>query len=734
MTDHHPNFRGEFPAEYLRSMWWIPLIKGVQDATPIFGHIIRNATLKKIINRVQDGHKESVRFLAYVYIKTDYPHIRRKAEKTLSACEKNHGLRQIWQAYAETRHPALEDLLLKFNQPSDVPLKNYVLSILLLNDLKTIKALTLNPKAIHLMVDYCDDQDPRIAEKAQQTVLARNTTKELDALVNCFIQTGNAYALQAIRTHNHLPEDIRRRTMLAFLTEDLHTYDLLDFDRRVLTLVYQEGSPELRRRIIRIIQANGRADLLPIVTGKKETSRIEELSAEESQVLIEMHRGAQNWPRLWALMFELTPKWSLIAFRSLLRSGYEPSNPDDQRLFHQLRDLNPSLPDPETLNEKALFPPAFKAATIKVPGRINDIAFAPNASVIALGTGLGKVALWDYEKAEMIGILTKFDHSVGNVAYTNNGALICGERANPDMPCAIRIYKDSRLTTLGQHAHSIQALSPAGANRLISTASDRQISLWDTERMHLIQSRSIYPYPRAVAPWPSGNRALLISKTLDILDLTTMQHEGLNRRVRPGKHAALYRSGTGTSAAFHPNGREFFLGLSNGLVWHYQQEGKTFYCSGTQVTSNIKQVRNLFYLKEHNNLITGAGEGTLQLIAWPSGQIHHKIQLPEQNLTSFHLSPDQTVMATGNADAEMSLWDLRALKLADLSKYSLAGSTPAEITTIRNLRDEISLVEDAKNVLSYIEYLLLHRHRNDIEIAKAPQIKRGQFDIILNEE
>jgi WD40 repeat protein len=734
MVDAYPIHTGNYPAEYLRSFWWSGLIKGIQDKTPIFGALTRRATLRKIISRVQDGHAESVRFLAYIFIKTEFAFLRRKAREILAECQNYKGVNHIWRAYAETRHPALEALLREINLFSDDARKEYVLSILVLKNLETIQNMTLSPEAIPLMAGYCEDPDPKIAHKAQQTLLAMDSAVALDALVDCFIQTGNTYALQTIQKHHFQPEDLRRRTTLSFLTEDLAAYDLLDFDRRVLSLTYQESPPDLRRRMIRIIQSNGRADLLTVVTGSKDTSRIEDLTAEEMQVLVDMQQQSQNWPRLWELIFELPPKWSLIAFRSLLESGYEPSNPDDLHVFRQLKEINPFLPNPHLLKENELFPVSFRVATIKVPGRINDIAFAPSLPQIAIGTGLGKVALWDYEKAEMTGVIDQFDHSVGNLAYTKNGALVCGERANPDMPCALKIYQYGQLSTLGRHAISIRTLAPVGANRLISASSDREVSLWDTEKMHQIDSRIIYPYPRAVTAWPDGSKALLISKTLNILDLNTMAHQTLTRRVRPGKHAGLYRWGTGSCAVFHPNGQEFFLGISNGLVWHYQQEGQTFYCSGTQVTSHIGQIRNLFYLDKSDTLITGGGEGSLHFIHWPTGRVIQKIQLPEKNLTSFHLSYDQTIMATGNADAEMSIWDLRSLGLADLSKYFLANSTPLQISALRSLAEEPSLKPDARQMLAYIECLLLHRHRHDIEIAAGTHIKRGQFDIILSEE
>ncbi|MDV7390679.1 hypothetical protein RZS08_04965, partial [Arthrospira platensis SPKY1] len=94
----------------------------------------------------------------------------------------------------------------------------------------------------------------------------------------------------------------------------------------------------------------------------------------------------------------------------------------------------------ETAEMQSLFPLALLQASARVPGRINDVSFAPSAPLIAVGTGQRKVVLWDYQTAQRAAVLGNFNRSIGQVAFCDEGWLACSERTNTSAACNLHVY------------------------------------------------------------------------------------------------------------------------------------------------------------------------------------------------------------------------------------------------------------------------------------------------------
>ena len=86
-------------------------------------------------------------------------------------------------------------------------------------------------------------------------------------------------------------------------------------------------------------------------------------------------------------------------------------------------------------------------------------------------------------------------------------------------------------------------------------------------------------------------------------------------------------------------------------------------------------------------------------------------------------------MALGTTDSSITLWDLRPLELTKLLENPLSSSTPNHLAALILLTQTASLATKVKNTLFYLERLLKHRFRFDIEVSAMQQIKAGEFDI-----
>ena len=77
----------------------------------------------------------------------------------------------------------------------------------------------------------------------------------------------------------------------------------------------------------------------------------------------------------------------------------------------------------------------------------------------------------------------------------------------------------------------------------------------------------------------------------------------------------------------------------------------------------------------------------------------------------------------------MSLWDLRALDVPMMFARPLARSVPIGLAAVHATMSVASLDQRMRQSLRFLECLLRHRFRYEIEIDEVPTIQAGEFDI-----
>lgn len=95
----------------------------------------------------------------------------------------------------------------------------------------------------------------------------------------------------------------------------------------------------------------------------------------------------------------------------------------------------------------------------------------------------------------------------------------------------------------------------------------------------------------------------------------------------------------------------------------------------------------------------------------------------------MHVSPDESFMAVGSSEAQLSLWDLRTLGVQGLLLRPFAEATVSILPILGILSESQELSSRARLALKYTECALRHRFRFDIELGEAPTIMMGEFDI-----
>jgi hypothetical protein len=103
--------------------------------------------------------------------------------------------------------------------------------------------------------------------------------------------------------------------------------------------------------------------------------------------------------------------------------------------------------------------------------------------------------------------------------------------------------------------------------------------------------------------------------------------------------------------------------------------------------------------------------------------------MPLGQVTSLRISPDGLFMALGNSEALLSLWDLRALDARLLLEDALARAAPADLTALGVVLAQAELDPPLRRALQFVDRVLRHRFRFDIQVSEAPVMMMGEFDI-----
>ncbi|MBN1954047.1 MAG: hypothetical protein JW900_03250 [Anaerolineae bacterium] len=624
---------------------------------------------------------------------------------------------QLGARWAGTRSPQLEALIVRHRYVAREPIEARVLSALKMEQPRSLSRL--GARVVEPLLQAAQDRDPTIAGQALQALRQLRNKQAQEAVCGLFIEQDHPLARAAALEAGYLPEEAGQRALFLFLAEQWERYESLDFDRRLLRFAYESADEALARRIRERIRASGRPDLLTVVAGEDYRSRAAAMSSSEAEFLVQVLSSQEEWARLWELAFELHFDWSVRILQILVQKDWRPENGADRATFESLAALATAEAD---ASEQAItgLPPAIQRARVNVSGNINDVAFSPQRPLIAIGTGVRRVVLWNLQTGEREGVLGEFDHSIAQVRFAPDGTLFCGERTNQtDIPCSLYYWQGNGLLRIGQHAGSITAVLPLGGERVLSTGRDWRAVLWF--RAQKERERRLSDWARAACASPDGTRAALLAKGVDIVDTATLS------RLTWG-HGG---EGVSRCAAFLPDGETLLVGKFNGEVRVCQIVGRrpVLITQKEALLQHPRPVEGIEILDGGAVVATAGAGGGVRFTAWPGRQAIGRVHVAGERLSSLHVSPDGSFMSIGDSDASMSLWDLRALQVRKLFERPLAQARPADLAAVKTVGGAAEWPAPLRRALHYLEEALRRRFRYDIEIGELPEIQLGEFDI-----
>lgn len=648
---------------------------------------------------------------------------------------------EFCRLWSETRNPLLESALVKAGYKARSPARVRLLVALKAGQLQIAEKAT--PQGLPFLLEAVFDPDEIIRQNTQRALAHLKDQETIDALcvrVTDSIDSADkntaegkidTLAKEIALANGYAPRAPETRALFYFLTEQWPAYDALDFDQGMLRTIYEASVPEMRQRIASRVQAAGRTDYLTILAGVDYRARAEKVNASEAALLIRVLDENREYERLWRLAPELALSFSLEIIRLLAKHSWRPSDEADQAAYNELVRLSRLpilLSGPELA--RAL-PLAHSRATLNVKGRINDVAFSPDRPVLAIATSQRKVVLWNFQTAAVERVLNTFIHSVGKVAFTPRGLLLCAERTNNDAPCSVYVYGPEEAFQLIAHDGTVTALEPVGDECLLTTGRDGHVFYWDLAQKKKIAEKRFDFWARSAAVSPDNQSAALLHDRLSLLRLPELNL--LPRSPYLSPHVDSFKRGMAQDAVFSPDGKFLLSGQHNGQVGLYYHNSLPHRPPRAIVTQHSQPVRGIHFLPGHPLVISAGAEGQVRFIQWPELRLTGQVYQPEGTLTSLRVSHSGAFMATGTNQAALVLWDLRVLDIPDLFAQPLATASHDQVSTVLALGEYDSLPESVRNGLKFLRTLLQYRFRYDIQIEEAPLIQFGEFDIILDE-
>lgn len=661
------------------------------------------------------------------------PEIRARAQYCLDNLRSPHAVEVFCRTWAGTRDAVLEDILTRSGYVARYSPEVRILSALKTDHIQI--ACQAAPSQLTALLNACTDGDPDIAARARDASLHLKRPDTRENICQMAITEEHLLARPICIEADYLPEKPSDRALYLFMTGQWDRYDQLDFDHRLLRMIYQAAADTTRRRIAATIQIAGRSDYLDILVPFSNLSH-EVFSETDFEIFAGVLLENHEYQKAWELLDRLSLQQAGDLLRRIITTGWRPADGADRSDYGKIMDL---LSQPLTISPVEILsacPPAIRRSILRVHGRVNDLAFSPIAPHLAIATGSRRVVVWDYQLGSVAETVKGSSHSIGQVAYARDGSLIFSQRSDNNSLCRIYLLTSGEIIPVGQHLGPVTVLIPFEDGQLFSAGRDGFHRVWTTGngmvQPTLQREQQTFDWTRQAALSPDGTLLAVEQSRPDLLAFPSLQSSGIRLSTK-GRHL----DDSSWRTVFFTHSGDLLAGLRSGQVLRYAgvQDRRSYY-SPQKLASHSAPVTGLHHLASVNTVISASSDGVIHFTDLNTKQSTADLHTPGNRLTSLHCSPDEMVLATGSDNAVFTLWDLRPILLPALLNKPIAHGTPADLALLIQM---LSMPDEQLNEIptgilnaARLMALLLHRRfRYDIHLGAPTGIQYGDFDILL---
>lgn len=657
---------------------------------------------------------------------TEEPHFQDTAGFLLRSLNEQTSINQFCEQWAKSRNPRLEELFIQARYTASNPEPLFLLTRLKHN--KNLNRLKITPEKIPLLVNFLQDVDSDIAFQAKKLLVNLPLAEAQTALLEYFILETPTSLIPIIQQLNFKTERQDLLAMACFMAEEWQTYEAIDFNQQYLSVYFSNAPNQVRKKILLNLQRCGRPHYTSVLFSESPRVQKNNLTRAEVQTSIKLLQHYQNWENLWELCQNTYLDLSLQVYQILRQTDWQPQESSQQQLFFALSKL--ALPDRLPSLDAVIdaIPFAVPISILKFKGRINDVAFALNQKLLAMATNQRAVLLWNYNQGKAEQLIKGFNHSIGLLAYADNDQLFIGEKTNGQDYCYIWNWSDQSLSLIGFHQGSVTSINPISKDLVVSTGKDQRMVVWSISSKTAQSETMLSWWPRASIYFPDKNSIRLYNRfpvEYSIPDLKPKppQFVQSDPLVRDSVERAV-------CLTTHPNHR--LIGQFNGqIVLTKPNEKENVYQQQLihELTSNLIGLTSTMVADEFL-AIGKSGEIERFDLSGSTASLQHAI--PDQ-FTSFEISPDRALFATGTKTAKTILWDFRPNQVKQFLKLPISEISNPHWAVLKFIHKQTNVNQSTRNILAYCNHILEHRYKFDIELDSIDALSPGEYDIELEQ-
>lgn len=284
-------------------------------------------------------------------------------------------------------------------------------------------------------------------------------------------------------------------------------------------------------------------------------------------------------------------------------------------------------------------------------GAVPSVVFSPDGSLLAVGTAIGEIWLYDVIRGVPKSILRGHRDGVWAIAFSpSSNALVSGSDDRTVRHWDLTSGECTLLLT--EHTNRVRAVafSPDGST-LVSGSNDHRICVWETKSGRLL--KILHGHVDAVwslAFHPSGH--LLASggtdHTIRIWNLDAVSEDGAMLHVF-SDHTDRVRS-----VKFTNDGSLLASASDDQTVrlWDIQKRR----CLQV-LTGHTNRVWSIVFHPDGRTFASGSEDGTIRFWQSTTGECFRVLQAHNRGVRSLSFSPDGSLLASGGEDQAFRLWE-----------------------------------------------------------------------------
>ncbi|KAM3097972.1 NB-ARC domain-containing protein [Phormidesmis sp. 146-35] len=295
------------------------------------------------------------------------------------------------------------------------------------------------------------------------------------------------------------------------------------------------------------------------------------------------------------------------------------------------------------------------------------VVFSPDGQLLASGGSDHTVKLWRVDTGECVHSLTDHTHAVYSVSFSEDGRIVAS--ASEDQTIKLwDVETGDCLQTLKGHDGWVWAVnfSPIAPHFLASGGADGTVKLWDcntgdcvkTLKDHTDQVYSVAFSPKGDSLASSGE-----DQTIKLWDVQT----GECYRTLIGHSKKIH------SVRFSPNGRILASSGEDRTVKIWDVEtGKRLH----NLKGHMSQVWSIAFSPDGQTLLSSSDDQTICLWEVKKGKLLNVLKGSTRGVYAVAFAPayldhpDCPILASGNDDHVVRLWDLQTRDCHDLRGHT----------------------------------------------------------------